>query len=159
MRIAIVTSLIAFAVLAADAANADPRWGGDDIVWPTYQQVGKITDDTLNCNQLQAEIDKVSADIKVLDDARHKIDKNIRDVFNMQDSSGPGVFKSSFGGQGGYPAARKKIVASQKIANARRDYLVRRQPTCKPAVPSAPPASLAPPPPPPPAPPVPPPAQ
>lgn len=110
----------------------------DEIVWPTYSQVSHSTDAALDCAQLDAELAHVSADIKMLAKARDRVEEAMKTAFDLQRYSaaqrqGSAVFTGGGAGAAaeGYPKAREEIVASERIARARHDFLTNLKSVCK----------------------------
>ena len=135
MRLA-AAGLTLFAVLIPEPLLAVSQ---SDIVWPTYDQAQRNTDAFLDCSQLQSQIAHVRSDITLLNKAQVRIEDVLRSAFDMErygGSNGPGGQRISAGiveGKESYAAARQQIVASLRVAVARRDYLKSLEPDCRPA--------------------------
>jgi hypothetical protein len=122
-RVRILASAAATFALLGATALAD-----EDIVWPTYVVVAKPHDASLSCPQLHTVIDKVAADIKLLDKAQRQAEDAVRTTYDTQSSSGrevDGVLLNTATTKWGfrYTAAREQIMASRKLAEARQAYL------------------------------------
>jgi hypothetical protein len=131
MRFCVASGLLAgtFALLAAPVS-------ADDIIWPTYAQVSNTHDASLTCPQLHGEIDHVSSDIDMLDKARHRVQESMRTAFDLDRyrttaSQGRALFVGNGGGEERFAKARDEILASKKVAVARKAYLTNLLAICK----------------------------
>jgi hypothetical protein len=133
MRLRVISGWLAgAAVLAVCAAPVS----ADDIIWPTYSQVSHTTDAALTCTQLHAEIDHVSSDIDLLDKARHRTQESMRTAFDLDRyvatrNQGSSTFNGNGAGEERFAKARDDIIASKKVAVARKDYLTNLLAICK----------------------------
>ena len=126
--------------LAALLFAAGPGWAQSqsDVVWPTYDQVKRLSDDSLTCPALQAEIAHVSSDIHLLYKAQTRVEDVLHSAFDMEryghtrGPSGQMVASGGVAGKEAYATARGQIVVSLKTALARRDHLKSLEPGCKP---------------------------
>ena len=123
MRFCVASGVLvcAVALLAAPAS-------ADDIVWPTYSRVSNTHDASLTCPQLRGEIAHVSSDIDMLDKARRRVQESMRTAFDLDRyrttaSQGRALFVGNGGGEERFAKARDEIVASKKVAVARKAYL------------------------------------
>ena len=108
-----------------------------DIVWPTYSRSERSDDALLNCTQLQGEIAHVASDIRLLHKAQARAEDALHSAFDMERYGGstglggqrfdPGIVE----GKESYAAARGNIVASLRVATARREHLKSLEPACK----------------------------
>lgn len=130
------TPITLLAIGAALVLNTAARPAqDDDIVWPTYTLVEKSYDKTLTCSRLQAEIDHVNSDIKMLIKARLMSEKALHQAYDTQSAVGrdqggflnTGTAKVAFS----YADAREQIKESRRIAELRRDHLRDLLPSCK----------------------------
>jgi len=109
-----------------------------DVVWPTYDQVKRLSDDSLTCAALEAEIAHVSSDIRLLYKAQARVEDVLHSAFDMErygharGPSGQMVASGGVAGKEAYATARGQIVVSLKTALARRDHLKSLEPGCKP---------------------------
>ena len=131
-----IAALVAMALLAAQpGAQAQSQ---SDIVWPTYDQVARVSDPSLNCAALEAEISHVASDIHLLNKAQTRVEDVLHSAFDLErygGSNGPGGMRVSIGGVAGkeaYAKARGEILASLRVAQGRRDHLKSLEPGCKP---------------------------
>jgi len=126
---------LGLAVLSAPVA-ADPYYKDPDIVWPTYTLVSKSYDSTLSCPQLQAEIDKVDADIRLLRHAQDKVEDAMRRSFDTQNSAGrevDGTLLNTAVSKAGsiYTEGREQIRESRRVAELRRSHLGELTASCR----------------------------
>ena len=116
---------------------AAPALGGGDIVWPTYSQASHTTDVQLSCTQLHAEIAHVTADIKLLDAARDRTEESMRTAFDIErygstrNFLGPNTAIPDKNNEETFARAREDIIASKKVALARRAFLTNLLAICK----------------------------
>jgi hypothetical protein len=128
-----VMAIILFAAGPVAAAQSQ-----SDIVWPTYDQTKRLSDPSLNCAALAAEIVHVTSDIHLLNKAQSRVEEVLHSAFDLErygSANGPGGMRVSTGAVGGkeaYTNARGQIVASLRIAESRRDHLKSLEPDCKP---------------------------
>jgi len=90
----------------------------------------------LSCEQLHAEIDHVSSDIKLLDTARVEVEAAIRSAFDldryrMTKGIGNTTTSGNGGGEESFARAHDEIIASKKVAVARRSFLTNLLSICK----------------------------
>lgn len=121
---------------AALSLTAPQALAQGDIVWPTYSQVSHTTDLALSCEQLDAEIDHVSSDIRLLAKARDQVQDALRTGFDLDRyrssrQQGTHVFNGNGGGEERFSTARDEITASRSVAMARRTYLTNLLAICK----------------------------
>lgn len=126
---------LGFAIFSLPAA-ADPYYKDPDIVWPTYTLVSKSYDITLTCPKLQAEIDKVEADIRLLNHAQNKVEEAMHRSFDTQNSAGrdvDGALLNTAVSKAGsiYTEGREQIRESRRVAELRREHLQGLASTCK----------------------------
>jgi hypothetical protein len=123
---------------------AAPAFGGGDIVWPTYSQASHTTDVQLTCTQMHAEIDHVSADIKLLDTAKDQVEQALHSAFDLQRYAysttdyGGSKLSTESNRTEIYARAREDIIASKKMALERRDFLTNLLSICKEPAPAKP---------------------
>ena len=134
-----VSLLLSGALLLGAAAallSLPVRAATGDIVWPTYTMVQKPHDTILTCPQLHIVIDKIASDLQMLDTAQIRAEDAVHQAYDNQSSEGreqggaflnSGITKAGFE----YTAARDTIMASKKIAIARREYLTGLLTSCK----------------------------
>ena len=137
LRILVLAGLMMGAGLGAWAES------GSDIVWPGYDQVEKSGDAGLDCPQLAAEIHQVSKDVTLLNRAQTRVEDVLHSAFDMERYGGsntPGqrISSGAVDGKQAYASARVQIVASLKVAIARREHLKSLEPGCRPAPQQAP---------------------
>ena len=110
--------------------------GEGDIVWPVYSQASHTTDVAFTCTQLHAEIDHVSSDIKLLEKARNQVEDSLRSAFDLNrytaaKQQGRASVVGNGGGEETFSKARDEIVASGRVAVARRNFLTNLLAICK----------------------------
>ena len=109
-----------------------------DIVWPTYDQVRHVADGLLNCRALDNEISHTGADVSLLHHAQVRVEDVLHSAFDLEryggghSPDGGHVQGGPVHGKEAYATARGQIVASLRVAEQRRDWLVTLKPNCKP---------------------------
>ena len=127
---------ILLAAIATCVLMLPPLWAAsNDIVWPTYTLVQKPHDTALTCRQLHAVLDRIAADVRLLDSAKARAEVAVRQAYDTQSSEGreqggflnTGTTKAGFT----YKAARDAIKESKKVAESRQACLTGLLPACK----------------------------
>jgi hypothetical protein len=129
------SALVALCLAGPSAFSSDDING--DIVWRTYTVVENPADVSLNCVQLQTEIDRVDSDIVTMKKTMGLLDRMMKNAVDLQNSQGyknrNGRFLTtqSESGQESIPKIRKQVSDSYGVAKARRRHLTDIQPVCK----------------------------